>query len=184
MNVRGLTDCTKRLDVFNWFKGKKYSILCLLDIHVGEKNFNSFEKDWGSEVIISVKSSESRGVAILFMKDLDYKVLDIEKDSSGNLLLVRLRIGELEFHLCVIYGPNTDSLEFYTNLMNRLMLKENIPLIICGDWNMVMDYKLDTRGYLKENNGIARRELLNMVEGLDLIDTWRSENNQAKSLLG
>ena len=72
MNVRGLTDSTKRKDVFNWLKEKNYSIYCLQDIHVGEKNLGSFERDWGSMVITSVKSSESRGVAILFKNDLDF----------------------------------------------------------------------------------------------------------------
>ena len=43
-----------------------------------------------------------------------------------------------------------------------------------------MDYKLDTRGYLKKNNTKARREILKMMEAFDLLDTWRSENNIAK----
>ena len=180
MNVRGLTDRTKRQDVFNWLKEKKYSIFCLQDILIGEKNIPSFKNDWGAEVIMSIKSSDSRGVAVLFARNLDYKILEIEKDDSGNLLFVRLRLGDLEFHLCVIYGPNSDSPDFYVNLKDRLMLKENIPLILCGDWNMVMDYKLDTRGYLKENNIRARREVQNMMESLELVDTWRSENNHLK----
>ena len=60
------------------------------------------------------------------------------------------------------------------------MTKENIPLIIWGDWNLVMDFKIDTRGCAKENNVKARREVQNMIEGLDLVDTWRSENNESK----
>ena len=67
-----------------------------------------------------------------------------------------------------------DSPDFYINLKNRLLQKENLP-IICGDWDVVMDYKLDTRVYLKENNIKARREILNIIEAVDLIDTWRSE---------
>ena len=62
MNVRGITDSIKRKDVFNWLKDKNYSIYCLQDIHVGDKNKTAFEKDWGSEVIMSSKSPESRGV--------------------------------------------------------------------------------------------------------------------------
>ena len=180
MNVRGLTDSIKRKDVFNWLKHKNYSIYCLQDIHVGDKNKIMFEKDWGSEVIISSKSSESRGVAILFREDLDYKIIEIEKDDFGNLILVKLQVYDLTFYLCVLYGPNHDCPEFYANLKIKLAQKENIPIIICGDWNLVMDYNVDTHGYLNENNVKARKEVLNMMEALDLIDTWRSENNYAK----
>ena len=44
-----------------------------------------------------------------------------------------------------------------------------------------MDYKIDTRGYLIENN-VNPREVLNMIEVLDLVDTWRSENNYSKKI--
>ena len=62
------------------------------------------------------------------------------------------------------------------------MQKEKIPLIICGDWNLVMDYKVDTRKSLRENNVKARREVLNMIEVLDLVGTWRSVNDYSKNL--
>ena len=56
LNVRGITDPTKRKDIFNWLKDKNYSIYCLQDIHFGNQNKNAFGKDLGSEVIISSKS--------------------------------------------------------------------------------------------------------------------------------
>ena len=174
------TDSVKRKDVFNWQKDKGSSIYCLQDIHIGEKNLKCFKEDWGSEVITSVNSSESRGIAILFAKNLDYEIVEVEEIECGNVLAIQLHIGGLKFHLCVLYGPNTDSPDFYINLKNRLLKKENLPTIICGDWNVVMDYKLDTRGYLNENNAKARREILNLIEAIDLVDTWRSENNTAK----
>ena len=180
MNVRGLTDAKKRKDVFNWLKEKRYAIYCLQDIHVGENNLKQFEEDWGSKIITSIQSSESRGVAILFDKNLDYKVMEVEEIERGNSLIIQIEIYELKFHLCVIYGPNIDSPNFYINLKNKLLQKDNIPVVICGDWNVVMDYKLDTFGYLKENNKKARKEIINMIEVLDLVDTWRSENNTSK----
>ena len=117
-------------------------------MHAGDKNKTAFEKDWGSEVIIS-SSPESRGVAVLFKGDLNIMVREIEKDDTGNLLLI-LQVCDLIFYLCGIYGPDTDCPEFYANLRNRLMQKENLPVVICGDWNLVMDYNADTYGYLKE----------------------------------
>ena len=85
MNVRGITCSIKRKDIFNWLKDKNYSISCLQDIHVGDKNKkNAFEKDWGSEVKISWKSPER----FLFREDLNFKVREILKDDVGHQLLI------------------------------------------------------------------------------------------------
>ena len=138
MNVRELTDTVKGKDVFNWLKDKRYSIYCLQDIHVGEKKFKCFKEDWGVEVITSVNSSESRGIEILFAKNLDYEIVDVEEIERGNALVVQLHTGELKFHLCVLYGPNTDSPDFYINLKNRLLQKENIPIIIYVEIGMLL----------------------------------------------
>ena len=54
--------------------------------------------------------------------------------------------------MCYIGSQITDCPEFYANLRNQLIQKENLPVVLCGDWNLVMDYSIDTYGYLKENN--------------------------------
>ena len=80
----------------------------------------------------------SRGVAILFNDNLEYHVLKIEKDDIGNLLIVKIRISdELTFLVVVLYGPNRDEPKFHNNLMVKLSEKENLPLVLCGDWNLV-----------------------------------------------
>ena len=51
MNVRGLGDEGERKDVFTLLKNKYYAIYCL-DIHIGEKNTETFIKGWGGEVSV------------------------------------------------------------------------------------------------------------------------------------
>ena len=97
------------------------TLVCLFDTiakmykyYAGEKNKHLFEKDWGSEVTIPSKFSDSRLVAILFKENLNFKVIEIEKDvEHNNLLLIHLHVCEFNFYLLVIYGPNTDSPDFF-----------------------------------------------------------------------
>ena len=180
LNVRGLTDRKKRIDVFAWLKDKNLDIYCLQDIHVGPTNELSFQQDWGSAVCFNTTSSDSRGVAILFKHDLEYTILHTIKDSSGNLLIVQLKLLEYVFTLVVIYGPNRDDPNFYENLKNMLSERENSPLIICGDWNLVLDYSMDTVGYLRENNIQARKKVLELIELFELVDPWRCSNPDTK----
>ena len=180
MNVRGLAGEEKRKDVFHWLKQKNYQIYCLQDVHVSSKNKRAFIRDWDGEVYLSSVSSDSRGVAILFNGKLDYKVSSEEKDVSGNFLMLDIELGKTNLLLAVIYGPNQDSPEFYNDLKNKMLAQNNLSVILCGDWNLVLDHKIDTHGYVRENNVKASKEVLGMMQSLDLIDTWRAQNPAAK----
>ena len=91
-------------------------------------------QEWGSGGIINIHSSDSRGVCILFGKNLDYKIIDVEQDQIGNFLLVTVWFSpDFTVVLGVIYGPNRDDPVFYEEIKQRLTKKENHPIILCGD---------------------------------------------------
>ena len=71
---------------------------------MGEKNRNAFIKDWGGKVLLSSVSTESKGVAVLFNKTLDYKVIKSDHDTNGNLIILELKIQNKTFCLCVIWS--------------------------------------------------------------------------------
>ena len=179
MNVRGLTDKQKRFDTLNWLKQKRLSIYCLQDIHIGPNNENAFKQDWGGEVIFNSVSSESRGVAVVFGDKINYKIKNMQKDEFGNLLVIHLLINNTEMILVVLYGPNKDTPSFYSNIKDILTEKENYPVVICGDWNLVIDFHRDTFGYKKENNINSRKMVEELIEIFDLSDTWRCSNSDA-----
>ena len=76
----------------------------------------------------------------------------------------------------MLYGPNADTPGFYADMKNKLLSLDGIPLIICSDWNMVLDYNKDTHGYMRENNLRARKEVQSMIYTLELVDIWWANN--------
>ena len=60
--------------------------------------------------------------------------------------------------LIVLDGPNKDQPNFYSSVRDTLIEKDNDPNIICGDWNMVFDFSIDTHNYLCENNINSRKK--------------------------
>lgn len=42
-----------------------------------------------------------------------------------------------------LYGPNRDDQDFYSNVGNIIEEFGNEFVILCGDWNVVQDFKLD-----------------------------------------
>ena len=180
MNVRGLSNVAKRVDVFCWLKNKNFSIYCLQDIHVGAKYESEFIRDWGHNIVMSSFSSESHGVAVLFRPGLDYKVLSIIRDEVGNLLILDLQVYGTPFVLAVVYGPNKDQPDFYSTLRDYLIEKDNKPIIICGDWKLVLNFDIDTHNYVSEKNKNSRKVVTETMCILDLVDTWRSSNPVSK----
>ena len=76
-----MADRKKRLDVFDKIKSDTIHIACLQNIHLEKKDKNKLKQEWGGTVLLSAKSSMARGVAILFSKNLDYKIHNSACDS-------------------------------------------------------------------------------------------------------
>ena len=59
-------------------------------------------------------STNSRGVAILLNNTFEYSINDVVKDTSGNMLIIDLKISDdMTVKLVNIYGPNNDD-HFFT----------------------------------------------------------------------
>ena len=83
--------------------------------------------------------------------------------------------------LGVIYGPDIDDPVFYEEIKQRLTKKkENHPIILCADWNLVQDFSLDAFGYQRENNTKAKNKVLKMQAALELENIWRINNSNLR----
>lgn len=118
MNGRGLADSKKRRDVFNKIRDMNYNIYCLQDTHIEEKMERVIKAEWGkSDVVICGKSSNQRGIIILFNGNFEYKIHKVKKDPyHGNYIIVEIECFNTIFLFVVFYGPNSDNPNFYVNL--------------------------------------------------------------------
>ena len=110
---------------------------------------SSLEKDWLSEwdakAIFSGTKTNSEGVCILFHKNI---ILDIIKHTeliSGRLQIVDIKYEDKFITLINIYGPNNDDDLFFNTLQNYLSNNEDKTFIIGGDFNTVLDIKIDKK---------------------------------------
>ena len=62
-----------------------------------------------------------------------------------------------EITLVNLYGPNEDSPQFYENIVKKISEFENENVIICGDWNLILDENKDCSNYLCINNQKVRK---------------------------
>ena len=169
MNCQGLRNSSKRNDVLNYLKTKNIDILCLQDTHLKESDLSLVETIWDGEVILHGFSTNSRGVAILFKNTLQYNILTIETDNSGNMIALHMNCLGQTFLLINAYGPNTDNPVFFQEIKNYIDNYDHDYFILCGDLNISLNPQLDTYNYVGSNNPKARESLHDVIDTCSLV---------------
>ena len=173
VNCQGLNDFKKRKDVFDFLRHKAFNIYCLQDTHFTREMEKIVYAQWGYKVHFSNYKSNARGTAILFHNNFEYKVIQEKVDINGNYLILDIIIQGNRISLVTLYGPNKDKPTFFENI--NLILDElgNEHIIMCGDFNLVLEPEIDTENYQHVNNPNARNKLLEIIENKNLIDAYR-----------
>ena len=85
-NCQGLQNKNKRKDVLDYLYNTKAAILCLQDTHWTPRDESNIRSLWKGECVLNGASSNSRGVAVLFNTNFEYKLLSVYKDNEGNMI--------------------------------------------------------------------------------------------------
>ena len=94
INGQGLSTLSKRLDVFDFYRKKCYSVLCLQDTHFVKDNEPIVETQWGYTCMFNSYKSNARGLCILLSNNFEFKIHNIKKDDDGNFLAIDLTLEE------------------------------------------------------------------------------------------
>ena len=158
MNCRGLADKIKRLDVFNYFRKKKFDIVCLQDIHIEQQNVDKIRTEWGSEAVL-IRLNLTRGVLQYYL--IVRLILKLLKQKPTEI--AHIETMEKIRTITNIYGPNSNSPEFYDNIKKRMEQYHDTSHIMCGDFNLVMDPIKDYENYSNVNkqNSIKKSFVFN-----------------------
>ena len=176
VNCQGLRDFKKRYDVLEYLNSSDANIFCLQDTHWLSKDVKLIKQIWNGECLVHGVSTNSRGVAILFKKNIEYEILSHYNDDLGNLISADLKLSSIYIKLINIYAPNNDSPSFFQTIAEIINSSEQPYTILCGDFNVPLNTDIDTYNYKKVNNPKARIEIHKMMSNLNLADAFRIFN--------
>ena len=129
--------------------------------------------------VSSPGTNRSCGVAILYLSK--YDLSSCARDDSGRMVSARFSSGMIEFQLCNIYGPNKakEGDAFFENLY--AVLPPDLPVVLCGDFNTVVDPNKDRRGCNPFSIWAYNwsQTLSNLMSSYDLRDAWRTKYPEA-----
>ena len=178
-NYQGLRNREKRSDVLRYFKEKNAAIVCLQDTHLTANDINTVKEVW-NECYVHGSKTNARGVAVLLNDNFEHKLLEYNTDRHGNHVQMLIMCSSTKINLINIYAPNQDDPTFFHNIKAVANNVESDYIMICGDFNLVMDPVLDSFNYRNINNPRARMEVHAMVNELDLTDAYRYSHPSTK----
>ena len=173
LNVRGLNNNQKRRKIFLWLRDLKFDIILLQETFCTSKSERILKCSWQGEMFNACSdSSHSRGVAILFRKNLDCKVLNYNTSIDGRKILLNLEFKENLFTIVSIYAPNhvSEKISFFKTLKNwvRSHALNMNNLLIGGDFNCCLTPVSSTpRSHVNDN---SRKYLLDMMSDFNCQD--------------
>ena len=186
LNVKGISNFHKRKTIYTWCRKKNADFFFLQETHSKKEVETQWKNEWGAEIIMSHGNSNSRLVAILIKKGVDYTPHSKIIDPLGRYIILKAEIKDKIYVLINIYAPNKDkdSFKFSADLLARLKnenFDEEENIIVGGDFNCPLNTILDKKGgILTPRKSVV--SIINSIQGdLDLIDIWRVKNPNTKS---
>ena len=173
VNVRGLRG-DKRHTICRWLLDNKYDIALLQETYCTESFVDKCNKGWNGEILHSVSdSSHSRGVYIMFNKNLKYKIIDYYHDNLGRFIIVNIEIDGIGFTIVNVYAPNNpqERSKFFAELKSHIDSHALFPtrLLFGGDCNSV----ISTVDRVSHKLDGSSTQLNKLVQSLEMYDVWR-----------
>ena len=95
---------------------------------------------------------------------------NFEYSIHDDVLIIDLRISDIEVRLINLYAPNNDSPNFFQNIEDLVKNNQQDYVVICGDYNLVLNPTIDCSNYLNINNPRARNKVLDLLSEHSLLD--------------
>ena len=108
LNVNGMQDASKRLNIFKCLKKQNSDIFLLQEVHLSNSQENdTWTSQWGGPAFWSYGSNYSRGVTILFNPKSSFYFNSISQkaDTEGRVLSLSVNIESITIKLVNVYAP-------------------------------------------------------------------------------
>ena len=174
-NVNGLGDFKKRKDIFDFLRNHSANIFMLQETHIKVDCENLIRSQWGYDCIVAGRDTAKNGVAILFRNNFEYKLHSVFRDIDGRYVIVDITIMKKRISLVNVYAPSSgDHSEFFEELFREIVAMDNELMVIGGDWNLVLDPKIDSNQPSHVYRPRSRQKIIDFMFQYDLVDIFRT----------
>lgn len=174
-NVKGLHSPNKRMAVLRHLKRLKADIALLLETHLTASDFVRMRKLWVGQVFGSPAVKGKAGDFLLIHKNLPCEGISVQEHSEGRTLTARIKTSAREWAISNVYVPSSHSKLCLHKLISSLAPYPQLPLLVAGDFNSVLDNREDrspgTRNPVPPPQN-SPTPLQQFADGLQVVDLW------------
>ncbi|KAG9281959.1 hypothetical protein AMEX_G541 [Astyanax mexicanus] len=173
-NVNGCNTPVKRIKCLDFLYRKGADIALIQETHLKAKDVYRLQNKYYKIISSSSSSNKTKGVLILVKRKLNITVELAGGDSDGRWCFASIILNDIKCSIVSVYAPNIFDPEFFACLKLKLLLLGNRQLIVGGDFNSVIDPKIDrtsSSGYSVSNS--SSDNLNSFLSDLNLYDPWR-----------
>ena len=106
INIRGLNSDDKRNKLYEWLKIINCDIAFIQETHFIESKKDIYDKNWDGIIVNGYSDSQfSRGVSVLFKKDLDINIIDKHASNDGRIIILNVKIQDKCITYINVYAP-------------------------------------------------------------------------------
>lgn len=173
-NIRGMSNPIKKATVFLELESCGTELICLQETHLtDETNLQIRNKKFQTQYH-SVYSSYSRGVSILVRRGLTFSGRDVSIDKLGCFIFLYCLIEGRPFVIVNLYIPPPFRMDVLLQLVGYMEDKEGVPVIVVGDFNAVLNNRLDRFPLGQEASRVSEGWLVQFLEEMGWCDLWRA----------
>ena len=125
LNTRGLGDSKNRKAVFLLLQEKGTGIFMLQETHSTVNTESDWKRQWDGQIVFSHGLSNSRGVAILFSKNIVPTISNIQRNCHRRFLLIDCNIANKRLIFVNLYAPTFDKKRSKQNSVNSFLKNLN-----------------------------------------------------------
>ena len=174
-NVWGLRDSSKAARLLEDLGDLKVDIAALEETHfICRADEHVLDRDY--ILVSSYGDRTSRGVSVLVKRSLGARIDVISAGSGGRCVVVDIAVRGHEFRVVAVYAPNVAAERRVFLSQIESFLTDLKQLVLVGDWNAILDPKLDRGAGSSGPVGKFDRGLLDFVGKFDLVDRYRLDN--------
>lgn len=139
-NVRVLNSKVKRSLMFEYLARHNLHVILLQQTHLHGSRVMALKR---SKIAYALHSTYSRGTFILIAKSALVTIKHIKLDPGGCYVILVLELLGKPYTVTSLYAPPPFTKQFFDHVLTFIMEIAEDPLLIAGDYNMVLDNSLD-----------------------------------------
>ncbi|OCT62698.1 hypothetical protein XELAEV_18043786mg [Xenopus laevis] len=174
LNANGLNSPKKRILLSSELRHLKAQVAFVQETHFKISSVPRWSNKYFPDIHSSIpQRNKTKGVAILFGRNFNFKVLSTKKDPNGRFVFVKGTLGTQKLTFANIYLPNEHQDTTFHTITEALLGFTEGLLILGGDMNVPLDPAIDCSKGISSIATNLNRNITKDLHRLQVIDAWR-----------